>query len=449
MSVTRQLSSVVARAVASRSWRELRHLPATLQARRRGGRWVLEFFHQVDDPHSHLAAQCLAGLRSSYEVDLIVHLVPPQPLAAHPDADTYQAWSRRDAADVAPDYGLEFRDPGGQPQVELVRLARRILSPALERSFFPELAVEVGQALWRDDGAELELLAARHGADPDTTAQAREACGDERRRRLGHYAAGMFHLGGDWGGEWYWGVDRLLHLDARLAAAGATLGATPPLMPRPVMQWPRDKVAASAIRIECFASVRSPYSAIVMRRLLDWTGATGVELVLRPVLPMVMRGVALSRAKGFYILSDTAREADRVGARFGWLVDPIGEPAERALALFPWAESKGLGDRYLLSCLEGAWADGIDLGSDRGLSRVVARCDLPWGEARGWLARDDWRDVIEANRQALYELGLWGVPSFRVTGPDAAAGSWTTWGQDRLWRVTREVARRAELVAAR
>lgn len=450
MSLTRQLSSVVARGVASRSWRRLRHLPAGFQARRRGGRQVLEFFHQVDDPHSHLAVQCLAGLRSNYEVDLVVHLVPPPALVSNPDADTYQAWARRDAADVAPDYGLKFDDPGRQPDLELVRLARRILSPALDRSFLPELAVEVGQVLWRGDGAELEALASRHGVDPDTTARAREARGDERRRQLGHYAAGMFHFGGawGWGGEWYWGVDRLLHLEARLATLGATLGATPPLLPRPALQWPRDKASVSGIRIECFASVRSPYSAIVMRRLLDWTDATGVELVLRPVLPMVMRGVALSRAKGFYILSDTAREADRLGARFGWLVDPIGEPAERALALFPWAQSKGLGDRYLLSCHEGAWADGIDLGTDRGLARVVNRCNLSFSEAKPWLARDDWRDTMESNRLALYDLGLWGVPSFRVTGPDAAAGSWSTWGQDRLWRVTREVVRRADLLAA-
>lgn len=444
MALERQLSSVVARALASRSGRRLRRLPAELQTRRRGGRRVLEFFHQVDDPHSHLAVQCLAGLRSTYQVELIVHLVPPPALVADPDAETYQAWARRDAADVAPDYGLDFIDPGLQPDPDLLRLARSILSWALERTSLPELAVEVGRALWCGDGAELEALAVRHGADADTTACDREEHGLERRRRLGHYAAGMFYFEG----EWYWGIDRLLHLEARLAALGATSGASPPLLPRPVAQWPRNRAAASRIRIECFVSVRSPYSAIVMRRLLDWVDATGVELQLRPVLPMVMRGVPLSRSKSFYILSDTAREADRIGARFGWLVDPIGAPAERALALYPWAESQGLGDRYLLSCLEGAWADGIDLGSDRGLSRVVTRCNLPWGEARGWLGRDDWRETIESNRLALYELGLWGVPSFRVTGPDAAAGSWATWGQDRLWRVTREVARRADRLAA-
>ncbi len=58
--------------------------------------------------------------------------------------------------------------------------------------------------------------------------------------------------------------------------------------------------------------------------------------------------------------------------------------------------------------------------------------------------RDElWRESVEANRRSLYESGLWGVPSFRVSGP-AAATPFSTWGQDRLWRVAREVRRRAQ-----
>ncbi|TVS16473.1 MAG: 2-hydroxychromene-2-carboxylate isomerase [Gammaproteobacteria bacterium] len=440
MQFQRLLGSLVARGVASRTWRELRQLPSAVEHRVRGGRRVLEFFHQVDDPHSHLAVQCLAGLRSAYAIDLVIHLVRPPALTENPSPETYRNWARRDAADVAPHYGLKFEDPGAQPPADQVSKARAILSAALDRASLPELATAVGQALWSGDSAGLDEIAARHGADTDSIAQAREELGEARRRRLGHYAAGMFHFGG----EWYWGVDRLLHLEARLAALGAAVGANPPVMPRPSLQSPRSRRDAARIRVECFASVRSPYTAIVLRRVVEWADATGVQLELRPVLPMVMRGVPLSRAKGFYILADTTREADRAGVRFGRLTDPIGEPAERALALWPWAESRGCGSRYLLSCVEGAWADGIDLGSDRGLARVVERCNLSWVEARRELRKRDWREIIEGNRQALYDTELWGVPSFRVTGPDPAAGTWHCWGQDRFWRLTREVARRAD-----
>ncbi len=419
-------------------------MPATLQRRLRGGRWVVEFFHQVDDPHSHLAVQCLAGLRRNYDVDLRVYLVPAPAFTDNPSAGTYLTWARRDVADVAAGYGMRFEDPGEQPPAALVDKARAILSAGLTRASFPELAHSVGEALWAANGAALDELAGRHGADTDAAARAREDIGRERREQLGHYSGGMFHFAGDW----YWGVDRLLHLEARLAELGAIVGAPPPLAPRPALQWPRDRVAAAQIRVECFASIRSPYTAIVLRRLLEWADVAGVTLELRPVLPMVMRGVPLSRSKSFYILSDTAREADRAGARFGRLIDPIGVPAERALSLWPWAKSRGRGERYLLSCVEGAWADGIDLGSDHGLARVVERCNLSWAEARRQLAGDAWREEVEANRETLYGMGLWGVPSFRVTGPTPEHGSWQGWGQDRLWRLAREAAERADQVVS-
>ena len=441
MNAERMLRSAVTRGVASRGMRRLQQLPSEFDVRFRNGRRVVEFFHQPDDPHSHLAIQVLERLRDAYAIDVEVHLVPPSVAGDNPTPERYQAWARRDVADVAAEYGLTFADPGTQPAAQLVALAGSILSPALDRASLPALAVAVGTALWNGDGAALEDLAAEHGIHPETTVRASLAAGVERRRQLGHYAAGMFHFGG----TWYWGVDRLFHLEARLAALGAARGVQSPLAPRPGLVSPGDRQRAGGIRVECFASVRSPYTAILLRRLCDWIDATGVELVLRPVLPMVMRGVALSREKGMYIVQDTAREAEQAGTRFGWLTDPLGAPAERALALWPWAREQGQGERYLVSCLEAAWADGIDLGSDRGLARAVERCNLSWSAARPWLDHDAWREEIEANRQALYDLGLWGVPSFRVTGPDASAGEWSTWGQDRLWRVTREAARRADL----
>ena len=58
---------------------------------------------------------------------------------------------------------------------------------------------------------------------------------------------------------------------------------------------------------------------------------TGVELVVRPVLPMVMRGVPVTRQKGLYIFTDTAREALDAGVTFGQFYDPVGEPVQALL----------------------------------------------------------------------------------------------------------------------
>jgi hypothetical protein len=39
------------------------------------------------------------------------------------------------------------------------------------------------------------------------------------------------------------------------------------------------------------------------------------------------------------------------------------------------------------------------------------------------------------------EMGLWGVPSFRLRGP-AGEPELCVWGQDRLWLLGREIQRR-------
>ena len=51
---------------------------------------------------------------------------------------------------------------------------------------------------------------------------------------------------------------------------------------------------------------------------------------MRPVLPMVMRGLPVTRKKGSYIFKDVAREARANGVSFGNFYDPIGKPVRTA-----------------------------------------------------------------------------------------------------------------------
>jgi 2-hydroxychromene-2-carboxylate isomerase len=71
----------------------------------------------------------------------------------------------------------------------------------------------------------------------------------------------------------------------------------------------------------------------------------------------------------------------------------------------------------------------------------VERAGLSWEEAREHLDGEGWREEIEENRRRLLEMGLWGVPSFRLRGPEGAP-DFCTWGQDRIWRVEEEIRRR-------
>jgi len=432
------LRSGVMRFAASRGRRRAIHLAAEL--RRRIGRAPhrIEYFHHVGDPYSHLAAQLLRPLQDTYAVEIGVHLVGASDGSFAPERSRLEAWARRDAADVAPHYGLCFPAAPAQPDAQAVGLAERILAACRDTETFAERAPVVGEALWSVAHARLDALAAEWDTLDVARARATVAAGSERRRRLGHYAGAMFR----YGGEWYWGVDRLVHLETRLAARGAVRGPRARIAPRPRIELPDDRAPTREITVEIYLSLRSPYTAIVLRRAVTWAHMAGVRLVLRPVLPMVMRDVPVPWRKALYIQMDAAREASLAGVPFGWIVDPLGAPVERGLALFRWARDRGSVERLMLSFLEGAFCHGIDVTRDGGMERVVERAGLPWEEARQVVRSEGWRKEVEENRQALYALGLWGVPSFRVRGP-AGSEDFSAWGQDRLWRVAHEVHQRA------
>src|SRR5699024_5850875 len=115
--------------------------------------------------------------------------------------------------------------------------------------------------------------------------------------------------------------------------------------------------------------------------------------------------------------------------------DPVGAGARRCLELFPIAEGARGQLAFMTSAARAAWAEAVDLAQDRGLRYACARAGLDWMQAQAVLETHPDLDYAEANRAALFEAGLWGVPSFRL-------GDFTTWGRDRLWMVE-EILRRA------
>jgi 2-hydroxychromene-2-carboxylate isomerase len=387
---------------------------------------VLHYFHQVDDPYSALVADRLAQLLARYDVDFHPHVVGAPADNAAPERDKLMNYSRKDAALLARHWQLDFADPGHQPAADSCALAQRMLVAAAANGRFAAVAGPLSQALWKDTPA-LEQIELPGGAltpagPADSTTHLSDAM--RLRERLGHYLGATFH----YAGEWYWGLDRLHHLEQRLQDLGAQrAGVTGALFaPDPDLTEPTP--APTGRTIDFFLSLRSPYSAIVTPRVFRLAQLTGAEVRLRYVLPMVMRGLPVPRAKRVYITLDVAREAHVRGIPFGRLNDPLGRPTERGMALIPLAQGAGRAQQYLESFMQGVWSEGLDAGSDHGLRRIAERAGLSWANAQRALGDDGWRAAAEANRADMFALGLWGVPSFRV-------GDTAVWGQDRLWAV--------------
>ena len=431
---------------------------AERERRRKGEPHRIEFFHQVDDPYSHLLAQALAKLQERYDVEVVTWLVEPPEDWAAPARALLESYSLVDARRLATKAGFHptSAEPPGRESVTSVQ---RELAATLAASEEPgstatlEAAVALGKGLWSGESA-----AADEGTAADAMLEAVLRAGTERRAELGHYLGGTCF----YGGEWTWGIDRLAYLEERLAdlgtqippaadagqRAGAPTQGTPagghgeitPIYAQPRLleePVPGDALeAANLPDLHFFASFRSPYTWISTERVIRLAEAFGVNLRIRFVLPMVMRGLPVKRSKRVYILLDAAREARRNGVPFGPISDPVGKPVERGYALLPWAIEQGKGVDYFRSFMTLAFSQAVDAGSDRGLRRIVEEAGLDWTEGRGYLDDPAWREEAERNREELFDLGLWGVPSFRV-------GSVAAWGQDRLWVLEDEYRRLA------
>jgi len=325
----------------------------------------VEFFHDPSDPYSQLLEKVLPRFTETYKVELITHLVSPPDEGAAPEREKLTEYSKMDAMRLAKKAGIDF---------------------------------------------EIQ----------DRAAAANTTVSDARREKLGHYLGGTLY----YGGEWYWGLDRLHYLEDRLTQLGARKDG----VSGPIYSPPTKPVSSgnSGAELHWYLSFRSPYTAIVRDKVKAMADAYGAELKPRFVLPMVMRGLPVPPAKKKYIPLDTAREARRLGVAFGRVIDPVGKPVEMGYSLLPWATARGRGYDYVQSWLTGVWSEGVDSGSQKGLQKLVERAGLDWTEAKDIVGNEDWRAIAEANRLEMMERGIWGVPSFRVADT-------ITWGQDRLW----------------
>lgn len=406
------------------------------------GAHQLHYYHQVDDPYSHLSAQVLLPLLSRYDIELIPYLVGPPDDDYAPEEERLQIWSRTDASLLAPAYALQYTNSGAQPKPDLCALAQTILAKLIQnpRDFAEQVGV-ISHALWGNDAEALEAQARQIGTATVNTEASIQA-GKASRGKLGHYLGATFY----YGETWYWGVDRLHYLEQRLIDMGIERQPQGSLI-APVPTHRAEPGAGSGLQLEFFASLRSPYTSIVFDRLNEFCTRTGVELITLPVLPMVMRRLPVPPRKGQYIMRDTLREAERLGVAFGNICDPVGEPVERTYSLFPWAEAQGKGYELLYHASRAAWSEAIDLGTDHGLAQVVKRAGLNWDDAPKPLQDSSWKQMCESNQQKLLDHNLWGVPSFRLSGENFS--EMTVWGQDRLWALEQALQQRHESAPAR
>ena len=381
----------------------------------------LDYYFDIADPWSYLGAQILDRLVTAYGIDFSITIVTPPATDVNAMPLLRKQYSLRDAQELAEYWNLDFpgkRDPDGPMVIDIGTVLIRDRPPREQL----KCVLEIGHVLWSNDKKQLIALQGKWGTESQGQVKPILNTAYSDLRKAGHYQGAMFQ----YGGNWYWGIDRLMHLEEALAES---LGREPTHVVQPRAERDRGAKLLSKKPLVCemWFSFRSPYSYLALQLIEDVLAPYDVPLQLKQVAPMVTRGIALPTVKKLYIVHDVKREADRLGIPFGDICDPLGVATDNCLAIQHWANSRGIDDAlaFAKSATKGAWAEARDLSSYVDLRFVVERAGLPWDEAKAALSDSAGAKMAVDNAAELDAAGLWGVPSYRV-------GEFVAWGQDRL-----------------
>ena len=386
------------------------------------------YFHEVNDPYSHLCAQILKPLTDHYEIDLVPLIVGKPPKSSTPETEMLMTHSIEDAVMIAPYYNLQFHPLTSEIDHQSIEVAQSILVNC-DQSKFINTAVRVGEALWSGNSDELHSMndSKNHLNNNHLSSVIKK--NNMTRKKMGHYFGGVFA----YEGECYWGIDRLPHLEKRLTEVGAKKGdkeGTVMSKKYSVVnkkQWPE-------LYLDIFWSARSPYSYLAMKPLAELREKYNVELRYQIIQPMVMRGMKINPEKGLYIVKDCMRIANENNIPFGNIIDPVGEAVERCYSMFDYVRKNRKEEQYLHAFAKAVWAEGKHGYLTSTLKAIINKIDLDWEEAKTELDSTNWTNETDKNRETLYKLGKWGPPTMSLSNSEGE-NLITVWGQDRIWLI--------------
>ena len=431
------LRSKIAQLITSPSVRETKRKIAEKRRQRRGQAHKVVVYLRLNDAYSYVLLQVLASLAERYPIEYEFRTVLDLQTQMYPAPELWHKNAFSDGRYLAQLYDLKF--PGQAPQSNTQRdreLTAQLLHWELQPGYLDK-ALALFTAYWNDDAQQVEQLVDSSICQHTECYQHHLQANQDLLQKQGHYLSAMLH----YNGEWYWGLDRLEHLEQRLN----TLMLNDESSDSQQQEQPgridynlghsnfcRGSAAADNTAkkedtspLTLYWSARSPYSYIGLVRAEQLCAHYQIPLRIKPVLPMVMRRMQVPKTKGRYILLDTKREAEKYGIPFGQIADPLGKGVERCYALFDYAATEGKEVAFALSFARGVWAEGIASDTDEGLEQIVSRAGLDWQHAKTLLQDQQWRNWAQDNLADMYSHDLWGVPSFKYQ-------SLNLFGQDRL-----------------
>ena len=392
------------------------------------------YFHKVDDPYSHLTIQSIEKLKSSYNISFKPILVGEEDAEAIHETSLYSKYCLEDVKRIAPFYDIAF--PGNSyPSKEMIYKANSILS-AVNESKFSEIAIKVSFALWSGDEDTIDNLGVIFNSSKDKIID-NIVEGNKIRNDKGYYFGSAFY----YENELYWGLDRLNYLEERLSELGLSTNSVKDPICSLNLSAPNQMISNKKVNLTYYPSLNSPYTLVSAKRVKELSETYPINLITKPVLPMLMRDMTIPEYKAKYIISDAAREGRKYGHEIKNIYSPLGSPARKAYSLFPNIDKAGKGFEYIYELLNASFQDGVNIGNNDYLETLINKLGLDWSIIKNDLNTKQWKHDLDLNLKDMYSGNCWGVPSFKVTDEDGG-NPFYAWGQDRIWLIKEEIAKR-------
>ncbi|MFT4653954.1 MAG: 2-hydroxychromene-2-carboxylate isomerase [Patiriisocius sp.] len=393
---------------------------------------TLDIFLKADDPYSYLLLQALISIEKRFKVVLKFHVFHEIDGEMFPRLDMWLDYTKYDAYHLAKLYDFRFPSKDELPAIDKAitkKLSLALVNIEKDDQFISQAIQLLDQYWFQGISATLEDVLVINN-------QHKLYENFELLTKYGHYLGATINFEG----EWYWGLDRLDHLEKRLIGFGLTHGN------QETIQFNRTyeafcKASLSDMDLDkqtpfiLYWSARSPYSYIALERAIMLCTHYKIPLIIKPVLPMMMRGMNVPDTKKVYIFLDTKREASKLGLPYGYVADPLGAAVERCYSLVEYAKSEGKYHDFLLSFAKGVNSQGIRAETDEGMKTIVTRCGLDWHTAKHMLKDQSWRAWVDKNLDEMYLVGCWGVPTI-------CYGDSHFWGQDRFGIIEHHILKR-------
>jgi 2-hydroxychromene-2-carboxylate isomerase len=373
-----------------------------------------EVYLALNDPYSFMLIQVLPDLEKRFNIKFKLFLVYESVPGVTIDPKLMRAWAIKDANYIADQYQLKKITQ--QPTQESLFTGQQMwqLRPKTLAN-----AWKLFQQTWFNEFEDYY-----HASTPVINYQIKNLM---RLVKLGHYLPSSIFIAG----KWFVGIDRLDHLEKCLTDFDLSKDDRSHVYQKNKLVFADRSITEAGSNnndadiLEVFISLRSPYSYIGLLQAEKLSIHYQIPLKIKPILPLLMRGLTTTENKQRYAVFDASREANKLEVPFTGITDPLGQGIINAFQVFAYAElhKKELG--FIKSAFNAIYVDGLDLSHKSVVASLCKQHDLDYEKALAYNNDHDWQQWSDCNQVTLDSMGLWGAPCFRFKET-------TCWGQDRL-----------------